>query len=173
MAILSRERGVKSSWALLNCINNLQPWEVGLVWQRTTQLVVYLKYLGLSMDRNKIVIFMGPLCISCSQCMVSKQDLKIYTFYAQEHKICIHDKLKACFHYIYSASLKKKPWCMLKDSKLFASLWVPRTHGPWYDPYRFQSTGNGSHHWIFYSLEILRCVPRTQVVSSWWVPFEF
>ena len=32
-----------------------------------------------------------------------------------------------------------------------------------HDPYGFQSTGNGSHHQIFYSLEILRCVPRTQV----------
>ena len=42
-----------------------------------------------------------------------------------------------------------------------------------HDPYRSQSTRNGSHHWCFYSLEILRCVPRIQVVSSWWVPFQF
>ena len=41
-----------------------------------------------------------------------------------------------------------------------------------YDPYRSQSTGNGSHHWCFLSLEILRCLPWTHVVSSWWVPFE-
>ena len=25
---------------------------------------------------------------------------------------------------------------------------------------------------IFYTLQILGCVPRTQVASSWWVPFE-
>ena len=42
-----------------------------------------------------------------------------------------------------------------------------------HDPYGSQSTGNGSHHWCFYLLEILICVPRTQVVSSWWVRFEF
>ena len=43
---------------------------------------------------------------------------------------------------------------------------------PWDPEAMNQSTGNGSHHWFFYSLEILRCIPRTQVVSSWWVPFE-
>ena len=41
-----------------------------------------------------------------------------------------------------------------------------------HDPYQPQSTGNGSHHWWFYSFEILKCVPRMQVVSSSWVPFE-
>ena len=41
-----------------------------------------------------------------------------------------------------------------------------------HDPYGSQSTGNGSHHWYFYTLQILGCVPRTQVASSWWVPFE-
>ena len=35
-----------------------------------------------------------------------------------------------------------------------------------HDPYGSQSTGNGSHHWCFYSLKIFRCVPRTQVVFS-------
>ena len=45
----------------------------------------------------------------------------------------------------------------------------PTDHGP----YGSQSTGNGSQHWCLYSLGILRCIPRTQVVSSWWVPFEF
>ena len=34
-----------------------------------------------------------------------------------------------------------------------------------HDPYGSESTGNGSHHWCFYSMEILRCIPRTQVVS--------
>ena len=42
----------------------------------------------------------------------------------------------------------------------FTSLW-PTDH----DPYGSQSTDNGSHHWCLYSLEILRCVPRMQVVS--------
>ena len=42
-----------------------------------------------------------------------------------------------------------------------------------HDPYGSQSTGNGSHHWCLYSLEILRCVPRMQVISRWGVPFEF
>ena len=46
--------------------------------------------------------------------------------------------------------------------------------GPTYhDPYGSQSTGNGCHHWYFYSLEILRCVPRMQIVIRRWVPFEF
>ena len=52
--------------------------------------------------------------------------------------------------------------------------WLP--HGSvWsmgHDPYGSQSTGNGSHHWYFYTLENLGWVPRTQVVRSWWVPFE-
>ena len=30
-----------------------------------------------------------------------------------------------------------------------------------HDPYGSQSTGNVSHHWCFYLLEILICVPRT------------
>ena len=38
-----------------------------------------------------------------------------------------------------------------------------------HDPYGSQSTGNRSHHWWFYSLEILRCIPRMLVVTSWWV----
>ena len=52
--------------------------------------------------------------------------------------------------------------------------WLPyRSLGPMgHDPYASQNTGNGSHHWYFYTLEILGCVPRTQVVNSWWVPFE-
>ena len=40
-----------------------------------------------------------------------------------------------------------------------------------YDPCGSPSTGNGSHHWCLCLLEILRRLPRTQVVSSWWVPF--
>ena len=42
-----------------------------------------------------------------------------------------------------------------------------------HDPYGSQSTGNGSHHWCFWSLEIFRCIPRMHVVGSPWVPFEF
>ena len=42
-----------------------------------------------------------------------------------------------------------------------------------HDLYGSQRTGNGSHYWCFYSMEILRCIPRTQVVvNSWQVPFE-
>ena len=60
---------------------------------------------------------------------------------------------------------------MCRDSKLLSSLWVLGSLG--HDPYGSQSAGNGSHHWCFYSWEILRYVPRTQIVNSWWVPFEF
>ena len=51
-----------------------------------------------------------------------------------------------------------------RDSKL-----GPMGH----DPYGSKSTGNGSHHWCLYYLEILICVPRTHIDISWWVPFEF
>ena len=53
-----------------------------------------------------------------------------------------------------------------RDSKSFTSLWVPGTHRPW-------STWVPEHwEWVpslmfLYLLEILRFVPRTQVVSSW------
>ena len=44
-----------------------------------------------------------------------------------------------------------------RDSKLWTHLWVLGTHMPW-----SLITGTGSHHWFFYSLEILGCVSRTQ-----------
>ena len=44
---------------------------------------------------------------------------------------------------------------------------------PYQNPYGTKSTGNASHHWCLYSLEILKCSPKTQVVSSWRVPFDF
>ena len=47
--------------------------------------------------------------------------------------------------------------------------------GPW-DPRAMIHMGPralGMGHWWFYSWEILRYIPRTQVSSSWWVPFEF
>ena len=53
------------------------------------------------------------------------------------------------------------------NSKLFTSLCIPGTNGPW-----SHSTGNGSQKVFFFSLDILRCVSSTQVVSRWWVPFE-
>ena len=47
--------------------------------------------------------------------------------------------------------------------------------GPW-NPWTMTLMGpkslEMSNHW-WWSLAILRCVPRMQVVSSWWVPSEF
>ena len=58
-----------------------------------------------------------------------------------------------------------------RDSKVFTSLWVLGTHGP-------RSIWLPNHwEWVpslmFFSWKILRYIPRTQVASSWWVPFEF
>ena len=58
-----------------------------------------------------------------------------------------------------------------RDTKLFTSLWVPGTTG--HDPYGSLSTGIGFHHWCFCSWEILRYIPRTQEVNSWWVFLSF
>ena len=44
-----------------------------------------------------------------------------------------------------------------------------------HNPYGSQSTGDGSHHWCFYSLEILQCVPRAKPIipnSSLGTPCE-
>ena len=72
---------------------------------------------------------------------------------------------------VQKCSIRVKIRDFFSHSKLFTSLWVPGTHKP-----RFLWV---PEHWkwvpssCLYSLEILRCVPRMQVVSSWWVPFEF
>ena len=42
-----------------------------------------------------------------------------------------------------------------------------------HDPYGSKNTWNGPHHWCIYSLKILRFIPRTQEVSSWWFPLSF
>ena len=49
--------------------------------------------------------------------------------------------------------------------------------GPW-DPHAIILTnarvlGMGPIIDVFYQLKILRCIPRTQLFSSWWVHFEF
>ena len=60
------------------------------------------------------------------------------------------------------------------DSEI-QNYWLPYgSLGPTgHDPYVSQHIGNGPHHWCFYSLGFLGFFPRMQVVSSWWVPFEF
>ena len=63
---------------------------------------------------------------------------------------------------------------LIRNSEIQNYLLPHESLGPTsHDPYGSQSTGNGSHHWWFYSLKILRFIFRMQIVNSCWVPFEF
>ena len=59
-------------------------------------------------------------------------------------------------------------WAQIQNYLLPNGSLGPTSH----DHHGSQSTGNGSHHWCFYSLEILRCITRTQVVKQLMSPFR-
>ena len=93
---------------------------------------------------------------------------------------CTNVILEIMFHLdVFILICSDQHWCQMLPSSLstlqrfkIISLWVPETHRP------------GSlwvpKHWewvpslmsVFIG-NLLRCFPGTQIVSSWWVPFEF
>ena len=79
--------------------------------------------------------------------------------------------IKLSIFFLISHRGAHKIGAICRDSKLFISLWVLGTHSPWsiWVPEHWEWVPSlMSHSW-----ESLSYVPRTKVISNWWVPFEF